>query len=121
MQHKPQASTAREDPPGVPRTEDWTTLMPSLNPISTVTVATSRPQGWVEFDITYAVKQWQAGKPNYGLLLWATNKDTPGRGVRFASKAAPDPETHAFVHVLCGYEAPSPRNLAVQPQGERVQ
>jgi len=21
--------------------------------------------GWVEFDITFVVKQWQAGKPNY--------------------------------------------------------
>lgn len=91
-------------------------------PISTVTIATSRPRGWVEFDIAYIVKQWQAGKPNYGLLLWATNEDTPGRGVRFASKAASDPETHAFVHVLCEYEPPSPRRVTVQPQytGERV-
>ena len=91
-------------------------------PISTVTIATSRPRGWVEFDIAYAVKQWQAGKPNYGLLLWATNEDAPGRGVRFASKAASDPKTHAFVHVLCEYEPPSPRSVTVQPQytGERV-
>lgn len=80
-------------------------------PIDIVTIAPSRPSGWVEFDIMEAVKQWQAGKPNYGLLVLATNEDTPGRDIRFASKAAPDASTHAFVNVLCAYEPPSFKDI----------
>ena len=42
-------------------------------------IHTWRPSGYVEIDITSAVQDWKAGKPNYGLLIWATNEDINGR------------------------------------------
>ena len=60
-----------------------------------------RPVGFVEFDITEAVRNWQSGDPNYGLLLLATNENTLGRGIRFFSKESGDSNRHAFVNVLC--------------------
>ena len=42
----------------------WTTSIPSLN-LSTYSPLLDLQVGWVEFDITFVVKQWQAGKPNY--------------------------------------------------------
>ena len=34
-----------------------------------VPLYTGRPAGYIEFDVTDAVKNWLAGDPNYGLLL----------------------------------------------------
>ena len=53
------------------------------------------------FDITEALRNWQSGDPNYGVLLLATNENTLGRGIRFYSNASGNSRQHAFVHVLC--------------------
>ncbi|XP_078342209.1 uncharacterized protein LOC144628031 [Oculina patagonica] len=66
-----------------------------------VTIFPVRPVGFVEFDITNAVRSWSSGVPNHGLVIRATNELDPGRDIRFASKAHNDPDTHAFVNVLC--------------------
>ncbi len=52
----------------------------------TVTIFTGRPAGYVEFDITEAMRNWKNGQPNYGLLVWATNEDVDGRDLRFYSR-----------------------------------
>lgn len=70
---------------------------------SPVTIFPWRPRGFVEFDITNAVKSWRGGVPNYGLVVRATNELEPGRGIRFASNAYPQRDKHAFVRVLCSY------------------
>jgi hypothetical protein len=48
---------------------------PSFDPVSiaTFTSATAVP-AWVEVDITSLVQQWQAGTPNYGLVIKTTNE-----------------------------------------------
>ena len=66
-----------------------------------VTVFTSRPTGFMEFDVTDAVRNWCNGQGNYGLLLRATNEYTPGRDIRFYSKSYSDTTKHAFINVLC--------------------
>ena len=89
---------------------DWSTPYLGLNKtdahpkrIDRVTMTTYRPRGWVEFNIIRAMRRWTGGRPNYGLVVWATNEDIPGREFRFASNAASDASTHAFVNVLCDY------------------
>ena len=62
-----------------------------------------RPAGFLEFDITEAMRNWQSGDPNYGVLLLATNENTLGRGIRFFSNAYGDSGKHALVNVLCDY------------------
>ena len=69
--------------------------------IDTTTVFTYRPLGFIQFDVTDAVKNWRNGDGNYGVLLRATNELAPGRGIRFYSNAHSDPNKHAFIHVLC--------------------
>ncbi|CAI8044472.1 hypothetical protein GBAR_LOCUS24667, partial [Geodia barretti] len=66
-----------------------------------VTIYTSRPAGFIEFDITEALRNWQSGDPNYGVLLLATNEKALGRDIRFYSKASRNSQQHAFVNVLC--------------------
>ncbi|CAI8017849.1 hypothetical protein GBAR_LOCUS10769 [Geodia barretti] len=66
-----------------------------------VTIYTSRPAGFIEFDITEALRNWQSGDPNYGVLLLATNENALGRGIRFYSNARGNSQQHAFVNVLC--------------------
>ncbi|KAJ7371783.1 hypothetical protein OS493_023121 [Desmophyllum pertusum] len=67
-----------------------------------VTIYPLRPSGFVEFDITYAVRSWRSGVPNYGLVIRATNELESGRGIRFASNAYRSSSRHAFARVLCG-------------------
>ena len=69
--------------------------------LDSVTIYTSRPRGFVEFDITKAIRRWKKGRPNYGVVIRASNEDTPGRDTRFASNASSDSTTHAYVNVLC--------------------
>lgn len=66
-----------------------------------VTIFTGRPGGWVEFDVTEAVRNWKAGNPNYGLLVWATNENRDGRDLRFYSREKSGSEP--FITVLCDY------------------
>ena len=67
----------------------------------TVTIFPVRPKGFVEFDVTNAVKAWSSGVPNYGLVIRATNELDPGRDTRFTSNANTDTSKHAFVLVRC--------------------
>ena len=73
----------------------------SPHALSSVTVFTSRPQGFIEFDVTEAVRNWQDGDPNYGILVWATNEDDQGRDIRFYSSSYSDSSKHSFIKVLC--------------------
>ena len=66
-----------------------------------VTIFPTRPRGFVELDITDAVKSWRTGTPNYGLLIRATNELARGRDIRFASNRYSDKSKRAFVRVLC--------------------
>ena len=66
----------------------------------TVTIFPYRPQGFVEFDVTNAVRAWSRGVPNNGLVIRAVNEFIPGRDTRFASNAN-TPSKHAFVLVRC--------------------
>ena len=68
----------------------------------TVTIFTGRPAGYVEFDVTEAMRNWKRGQPNYGLLVLATNEDENGRDLRFNSRQASD--NHPLVRVLCTTE-----------------
>ena len=61
----------------------------------------SRPSGFMEFDITEAMRNWQNGDPNYGVLLMATKENGIGRDIRFYSNAETDTSRHAYVNVLC--------------------
>ena len=70
-------------------------------PTGHATIHTYRPAGFVEIEVTSAAQDWKAGKPNYGLLLWATNEDTNGRDTRFFSKSYSDSAKHPFMLVNC--------------------
>ena len=69
--------------------------------IGSATVFTSRPRGFMEFDITEAMRNWKFGDPNYGVLLLASNEDAVGRDLRFGSKSNSDSSRRPFVNVLC--------------------
>ena len=66
-----------------------------------VTIFPLRPQGFVEFDITSAVRSWRSGVPNYGVVIRAVNELEAGRSIRFASKEHKDSSKHPFARVLC--------------------
>ena len=78
-----------------------------------VTIFPHQPKGFVEFDVTNAVKDWSSGVPNNGLMIRATNELDPGRDTRFASNANMDSSTHAFVLVRCS----DGTNKQLQKQG----
>ena len=61
------------------------------------TIYASRPRGFVEIEVTSAVKAWKSGSPNYGVVIWATNENIAGRGTRFASNADSDSSRHAYI------------------------
>ena len=71
------------------------------NDFSATLMHIPRPAGWIEFDITEAVRNWKYSDPNYGVLLLATNEDALGRDTRFFSNAHTDGSRHAYVNVLC--------------------
>ena len=70
-------------------------------PTGEVTIHATTPHGFVEIEVTTAVKDWKNGKPNYGLVIWATNEDQNGRDTRFYSNAYTDSSKHAFIRVNC--------------------
>ena len=72
-----------------------------LNSFYTFCLWYSRPSGFMEFDITEAMRNWQYGQPNYGVLLLATNEDALGRDIRFFSNADSVSSRHAYINVLC--------------------
>ena len=70
-------------------------------PTGQTTIYAGRPSGFVEIEVTSAVKDWKAGKPNYGLLIWATNENINGRGTRFYSKTYSDSSKHPYILINC--------------------
>ena len=66
-----------------------------------VIMHTGRPADYVEFDVTVAVKNWLAGEPNYGLLVWDFTEDVDGRDLRFYSHEQSDTSKRPFLNVLC--------------------
>ena len=70
-------------------------------PTTTGAVFTSRPAGFMEFDITSAIKNWQQGQANYGVMIWSLSENSDRRDLRFASKENADSQKRPFVNVLC--------------------
>ena len=70
-------------------------------PTGHTTIHTYRPAGYVEIETTSAAKDWEAGKPNYGLLIWATNEDINGRDTRFISREDEDSSKHPYILINC--------------------
>lgn len=66
-----------------------------------VTIHPLRPEGFVEFDVTSAIRKWRSGVPNYGLVIRAFNELQPGRDIRFYSNKFGQSSKHASVRVLC--------------------
>eukprot|EP00731_Ephydatia_muelleri_P012436 Em0006g1330a len=60
-------------------------------------------QGYVEFDMTEAARNWKDGAANNGLLVWATNENEAGTDLRFYSRRHIDATKRPFVNVLCAY------------------
>ena len=86
----------------------WTTPYLGLDdtdandcPTGHTTIHTYRPSGFVEIEVTSAVQDWKAGKPNYGLLIWATNEDINGRDTRFFSRSYTDSSKHPYMLINC--------------------
>ena len=94
--------------PGSPWSSRWLALdgtdAEATPQQGTVTIFPHRPKGFVEFDVTNAVKDWSSGVPNNGLVIRATNELDAGRDTRFASNANSDTSKHAFVLVHCSDE-----------------
>ena len=90
---------------GVPWSSSWLALdgtdAEATPQRGTVTIFPYRPKGFVQFDVTNAVKDWSSGVPNNGLVIRATNELHPGRDTRFSSNANSDTSKHAFVLVRC--------------------
>ena len=90
---------------GVPWSSPWLALKgtdaEATPQQGTVTIFPYRPKGFVQFDVTNAVKDWSSGVPNNGLVIRATNELDPGRDTRFSSNANSDTSKHAFVLVHC--------------------
>ena len=68
-----------------------------------VTIHPGQPKGFVSIDVTSAIKEWKAGHPNYGVVIWATNEYKAGRDTRFASKSESDSSKHPYIEVYCGH------------------
>ena len=57
---------------------------------SPTTLYPPRPSGFMEFDVTMAMRSWSKGAPNYDLLVKVINKAANGRDIRFYSKSHSD-------------------------------
>ncbi|XP_032235381.1 uncharacterized protein LOC116617081 [Nematostella vectensis] len=87
----------------------WSQMYLGLNNIDaearpqspSTTMFSFRPSGFVEFDVTRAVRDWARGSPNYGVVVRVQNESVEGRGLRFASNADRDSKRHAYIHVKC--------------------
>ena len=90
---------------GAPWSSEWLRLdgtdAEAAPQCGTVTFFPLRPRGFMEFDVTNAVKSWRQGVPNYGLLIRATNELERGRDIRFASNAMRDSSKHPYILVRC--------------------
>ena len=70
-------------------------------PTGQTIIYTVRPAGFVEIEVTSAAKEWKNGKPNYGVIIWATNENEDGRDTRFYSKFYSDFTKHAYIQLNC--------------------
>jgi len=70
-------------------------------PTGNTKMHTDRPAGFIELDVTSAVKDWKAGKPNYGLLLLVANDYVNSRDLRFVSRDDLDTSKHAYIIANC--------------------
>ena len=93
------------------------------SPTGKTTIYASRPRGFVEIEVTSAVKAWKSGSPNYGVVIWATNENTAGRGTRFASKSDSDSSRHAYIILNCNNDGGSSAGKTnfVLPPGVELQ
>ena len=78
----------------------------------TVTISRNSTKGFVEFDVTNAVKNWAGGVANNGLVIRATNELNLGRDIRFASNAMSDSSKHAYILVHCASTGETTVSLA---------
>jgi hypothetical protein len=81
---------------------------PSFDPVSVATFnsATAVP-AWVEVDITSLVQQWQAGTPNYGLVI-KTKSDFEATSGFFTKERPTEPEEKVSVkQSVCASAKPS--------------
>jgi len=69
------------------------------SPTGETTISCDTSSGFVEISVTSAVKDWKAGEPNNGLLIWATNEDQNGRDIRFFSKSHSESSKHPYIVV----------------------
>ncbi|CAH3169239.1 unnamed protein product, partial [Porites evermanni] len=103
---------------GIPWSSPWLALdgtdAEATPQQGTVTIFPYRPSGFVEFDVTDAVKNWSRGVPNNGLVIRATNELVLGRSNRFASNGNSDTSKHAYVLVHCSDEV-GPYTPSQQP------
>ena len=76
-------------------------------PTGQTTIYANRPRGFVEIEVTSAVKAWKSGSPNYGVVIWATNEDIVGRDTRFASSADSNSSRHAYIILNCNDDVTS--------------
>ena len=65
------------------------------NTLDTVIFPPIKP--WLEMDITEAVRNWENGEPNYGVLIYATNDDDDGYDIRFHSREYSTGKPHLLV------------------------
>ena len=111
----------------------WQTQWLGLNNIDAtssytgqVTIRRDTPRGFVSIDVTSAAKAWKSGSSNYGVVIWATNEDQPGRDTRFASNARRDSSQHAYISLNCdntitkGGGAPPNGGGALPPGGRDI-
>jgi hypothetical protein len=79
-------------------------------PVATFTSATAVP-AWVEVNITSLVQQWQAGTPNYGLVVKTTNEhptaSDPAVWSGYLTKEHPDQANRPVLELSSG-TAPLP-------------
>jgi len=65
---------------------------------------------WVQVDITPMVQQWQAGTPNYGLVIKTTKgnptANDPVAKCQFRTKESPDPQYRPVLEISTGGTAP---------------
>ena len=71
---------------------------------SPTTLYPPRPSGFMEFDVTKAMRSWSKGASNYGLLVKVVNEAANGRDIRFYSKSHSNSRQHPFIFVTCNNE-----------------
>ena len=61
-----------------------------------IIINSTTPYGFVEIDVTSAVRFWKAGILNYGLMIWATYEDIDGYEYCFYSRSYKNIRVHTY-------------------------